>query len=53
MFRFATGLDYFLMIIGAIGAAGVGAALPAFAFLWGRMTDSIQEGGNSMVEAAL
>ena len=53
MFRFATGFDYFLIIIGSIGAAAVGAALPAFAFLWGRMTDSIQEGGTTMVEAAL
>ena len=40
MFRFATGFDYFLMVLGSIGAISVGAAMPAFAFLWGQMTDS-------------
>ena len=49
MFRFATGLDYFLIIMGSIAAIAVGAALPAFAFLWGRLTDSIQKGGATMV----
>lgn len=28
------------MIIGSIGALAVGTALPAFAFIWGQMTDS-------------
>ena len=35
MFRFATGCDYFLMVLGSIGAIAVGGALPAFAFIWG------------------
>lgn len=51
MFRFATCLDWFLMTVGAIGGLCVGAALPAFSFLWGRITDDIVNGGDGMVEA--
>ena len=35
LFRFATCFDIVLMVIGSIGAIGMGAALPAFAFIWG------------------
>lgn len=50
MFRFATGLDYFLMILGSLGAIAVGAAMPAFAFIWGKMTDSF--GTTSIVDSS-
>ena len=53
MFRFATGFDYFLMVIGSIAGAAVGAGLPAFAYLWGEMTDEIQQNQSAMVDAAL
>lgn len=43
LFRFATGFDIFLMILGSIGAAGMGAAMPAFAFIWGQMTDAFTD----------
>ena len=52
LFRFATGFDIFLMIVGIIAALAVGAALPSFAFLWGMITDDIVGGGDKMVEAA-
>lgn len=35
------------MIVGSIGAIAMGAAFPAFAFIWGNMTDSF--GSDSMV----
>jgi len=40
------------MTIGSIASLAMGAALPAFALLWGDMTDSFGEGGDSMVNAA-
>lgn len=40
MFRFADKYDVILMIVGSIAAAAVGTSMPAFAFIWGRMTDS-------------
>lgn len=40
MFRFADTFDKFLMIIGSIGAAGAGAAMPCFSLLWGNMTEA-------------
>ena len=52
LFRFATGFDYFLMVLGSIAAIGMGAALPSFALLWGNMTDSFGQGGQAMVDAA-
>jgi ATP-binding cassette subfamily B (MDR/TAP) protein 1 len=51
MFRFANSFDYVLMAIGTICASAMGAALPAFALLWGSMTDSFGN-NDSMVEAA-
>lgn len=40
------------MIVGSIASLAMGAALPAFALLWGQMTDSFGEGGDAMVNAA-
>ncbi|XP_064648001.1 ATP-dependent translocase ABCB1-like isoform X1 [Lineus longissimus] len=40
MFRFGTCLDYFLMIIGTLGAMGHGAALPLVLLFFGEMIDS-------------
>lgn len=31
------------MIIGSLGAAATGTAMPAFAYIWGRMTDSFSD----------
>jgi ATP-binding cassette, subfamily B (MDR/TAP), member 1 len=39
LFRFATKADAILIIIGTICALAMGVALPAFAILWGNMTD--------------
>ncbi len=51
LFRFATRTDYILMAIGTICAGAMGAALPAFALLWGNLTDSYGD-SNSMVDGA-
>ena len=50
MFRFATGCDYVLMILGSIGALAVGASMPAFAYIWGLTTDSFNK--NSIVDSS-
>ena len=42
LFRFATKTDVVLMTIGSICAATMGVALPAFAILWGDMTNKFQ-----------
>ena len=42
LFRFATTTDIILIIFGSICAAAMGVALPAFAILWGNMTDKFQ-----------
>ena len=42
MFRFATGLDYILMALGSLGACAMGAAFPAFAYIWGDMIDNFE-----------
>lgn len=49
MFRFATSFDVILMVIGSIGAIATGASMPAFAYIWGRMTDSFLD-ADVMVE---
>jgi len=41
------------MAIGTVAALGMGTAMPAFALLWGNMTDSFSEGGDAMVNASL
>lgn len=41
LFRFATPLDKLLMFIGALGAVANGAALPAFAVIFGEMLNAI------------
>ena len=51
MFRFATGFDVFLMIIGSIGACAMGAAFPAFAYIWGDMIDNFEENPTDQGEA--
>ena len=40
LFRFATGTDTILIVIGSICAAAMGVALPSFAILWGNMTNN-------------
>ena len=40
LFRFATGSDIILIVIGSICAAAMGVALPSFAILWGNMTNN-------------
>jgi ATP-binding cassette subfamily B (MDR/TAP) protein 1 len=52
LFRFATKADIILMVLGSIAALAMGASLPAFALLWGSMTDSFAEGGDTMVNKA-
>ena len=42
MFRFATGFDYLLMGLGSLGACAMGAAFPAFAYIWGDMIDNFE-----------
>ena len=42
IFRFATGFDVLLMILGSLGAIAMGAAMPAFAFIWGQMIDNFE-----------
>lgn len=39
------------MIVGSIAAAAMGTAMPAFAYIWGNMTDSFSD-DQSMVEAS-
>ena len=45
-------MDYVLMAFGTLAAMGMGAALPSFAILWGDITNSFGQGGQSMVDAA-
>ncbi len=40
------------MIIGTIAAFGMGVAFPAFALLWGDVTDTYAQGGDEAVNAA-
>jgi hypothetical protein len=40
------------MTVGTIASLAMGAALPAFAFLWGDITDAFSIGGDTMVNAA-
>ena len=39
-------------MVGTIAALAVGTALPAFALLWGDMTDAFGQGGDAMVDAS-
>jgi ATP-binding cassette subfamily B (MDR/TAP) protein 1 len=39
------------MIVGSIAAAAMGTAFPAFAFIWGHMTDSFKVPSVMMVQA--
>lgn len=43
MFRFATKVDYILMIVGSISAIAMGVAMPAFSLILGKMTDSFSD----------
>jgi ATP-binding cassette subfamily B (MDR/TAP) protein 1 len=40
------------MTVGTIASLAMGAALPAFALLWGDITDAFSIGGDTMVNAA-
>jgi len=42
LFRFASTSDIIFIIIGSICAAAMGVALPAFAILWGDMTNKFK-----------
>lgn len=44
LFRFAKKADIILMVVGSIGAAAMGVAMPSFALLWGNMTNSFGSG---------
>ena len=44
-FRFATGFDYFLIVIALIAAAGIGASQPLMFLVFGEMTDSFVDLG--------
>lgn len=46
LYRFATSTDITLMIFGSICAAAMGVALPAFAILWGNMTNKFNSDEN-------
>jgi len=46
LFRFATPKDWFFMIIGLIASIGNGAALPAFALVFGEITQSFDPNDN-------
>ena len=50
LFRFATGTDVVLIVVGSICASAMGVALPAFSILWGDMTNSF--GNSSEMENA-
>ena len=50
LFQFATPFDYLLIFLGAISAAGTGAALPLFILLFGTLLDQI---GSATTGAAL
>eukprot|EP00027_Filamoeba_sp_ATCC50430_P014648 CAMPEP_0168577562 /NCGR_PEP_ID=MMETSP0413-20121227/20855_1 /TAXON_ID=136452 /ORGANISM="Filamoeba nolandi, Strain NC-AS-23-1" /LENGTH=169 /DNA_ID=CAMNT_0008611329 /DNA_START=70 /DNA_END=576 /DNA_ORIENTATION=+ len=39
LFTYATPFDYLLMFLGSLGAVIVGFAMPAFAFIFGKMVD--------------
>ena len=47
LFRFATGFDVILIVIGSICAAAMGVALPAFSILWGDMTNSFGDAAST------
>ena len=51
LFRYANTTDWVLIIVGSICAGATGVAMPAFALLWGNMTDSFND-ANEMVSAA-
>ena len=53
LFRFADGLDIFLVIIGALGAIGVGGALPAFSLLFGDLINDINNPDSAQAAAAV
>ena len=44
LFRFATGLDIFLIIIGLIAAIGVGVSQPLMFIAWGHLINLFQTG---------
>ncbi len=43
LFRFADCCDFFLIILGCVGAIGVGGALPAFSLLFGDLINDINQ----------
>lgn len=45
LFRFATKTDIILIVVGTICAIAMGVALPAFAILWGNMTNKFGDSG--------
>lgn len=53
LFRFADGLDIFLVILGALGAIGVGGALPAFSLLFGDLINDINDPNSTRAAAAV
>ena len=51
LFRYATSTDWALIVVGSVCAGATGVGMPAFALLWGNMTDSFDD-TNEMVSAA-
>ena len=43
LFRFADGLDYFLLIFGSLGATAQGAAMPAFSLVFGELMEGLND----------
>lgn len=39
LFRFADSYDYIMMVLGTIGAIGLGASTPLFILFWGDFTN--------------
>ena len=39
LFRFADSYDYIMMVLGTLGAVGLGASTPLFILFWGDFTD--------------
>eukprot|EP00164_Ancoracysta_twista_P001384 GFYU01001804.1.p1 GENE.GFYU01001804.1~~GFYU01001804.1.p1 ORF type:complete len:1235 (+),score=430.50 GFYU01001804.1:168-3872(+) len=50
LFRYSTGLDFILMVVGTIGAAVNGAAMPGFALIFGELLDNITGSTDEVVE---
>ncbi|XP_029444910.1 ATP-binding cassette sub-family B member 5-like isoform X2 [Rhinatrema bivittatum] len=53
IFRYADGLDIFLMIVGTLGSLGNGACLPLMTLVFGDMSDSLVCGSSSSTNSSV